>query len=493
VPARVVLDRDAFRWMKHSPPRGGDGSFLSQVALEVRSIDLHQQDHEVAYLYSNPEQQQEMLRAIGVPSMSTLLQQVPDELQLKRPLDLPRPLQELELEQHVKRLAGRNRADRVCFLGGGAYDHYVPAVVDEVTGRGEFYTAYTPYQPEASQGSLQAFFEFQSLICALTGMDVSNASLYEGGTAVSEAVFMTMRVTGRHGKVAISEAIHPEYRQIIETYLRDHGTEIVSLPIQDGKTDVSAAAGLVDDQCSCVVFQHPNVFGCLEDTSELSELAHKHGSMSVVSFDPISLGLLQRPADYGADIAVAEGQSLGIPLQYGGPYLGILACRQEFVRKMPGRLITQTTDRDGRVCYALGLQTREQHIRRDKATSNICTNQGLLALRATVYLSLLGPQGIREAAELSLRKAHYAAQQLCQIPGIELMFSTPFFKEFTLKVTGRSVSSVIEAAAQTGFDIGPELSRFPKIPSVAQDGILLAVTESRTRDEIDGLVAALTE
>jgi len=445
----------------------------------------------LAYLYSYQSQQEEMLQAIGVPSIETLLQQVPEELRLKRELNLPPALPELQLEQHVKRLAGNNRADRVCFLGGGAYDHFVPAVVDEVTGRGEFYTAYTPYQPEASQGSLQAFFEFQTLICELTGMDVSNASLYEGGTAASEAVFMSMRINGRHDKVAISGAVHPEYRHIIETYLRDHGTEVVVLPVRDGKTDLEASAGLVDDKTACVVYQHPNFFGCLEDVTELSELAHKNGSLSVVSFDPISLGLLKRPADYGADIAVAEGQSLGIPLQYGGPYLGILTCRQEFVRKMPGRLITQTTDRDGRTCYALGLQTREQHIRRDKATSNICTNQGLLALRATVYLSLLGPQGIREVAELSLRKAHYAAQQLTSIPGVELMFSSPFFKEFTLKVNGRSVSSVIEQAASAGFDIGPELSRFPLVPSATQEGILVAVTETRSKEEIDALAAAL--
>ncbi len=450
-----------------------------------------QKDTTLAYLYSTADQQQEMLKAIGVPSLETLLKQVPDELRLRRELNLPPAMPELQLEQHVRRLAQKNHADRVCFLGGGAYDHFVPAVVDEITGRGEFYTAYTPYQPEASQGSLQAFFEFQTLICELTGMDVSNASLYEGGTAVSEAVFMSMRVNGRHNKVAISGAVHPEYRQIIETYLRDHGTEIVTLPVRDGKTDLEAASKLVDDQTACVVYQHPNFFGCLEEPAQLSDLAHQHGAMSVVSFDPISLGLLQRPADYGADIAVAEGQSLGVPLQYGGPYLGILACGQEFVRKMPGRLITQTKDRDGRVCYALGLQTREQHIRRDKATSNICTNQGLLALRATVYLSSLGPQGVREAAELSTRKAHYAAQQLTSVPGLELAFKTPFFKEFVLKAKGRSASDLIKKAASAGFDIGPELTRFPQMPEGTDAGVLVAVTETRTKDEIDRLVAAL--
>ena len=445
----------------------------------------------MAYLYSTPSQQTEMLQAIGVPSIETLLKQVPDEFRLQGALDLPPALTELELEQHVRQLAGQNVADRICFLGGGAYDHFVPAVVDEVTSRGEFYTAYTPYQPEASQGSLQAFFEFQTLICQITGLDVSNASLYEGGTAVSEAAFMSMRVNGRHGKIAVSAALHPEYRQILETYLRDLKTEIVTIPVTDGRTDVARAADLIDEETACLVFQHPNFFGCLEDARTLCELTRRKGALAVVSFDPISTGVLKRPGDYGADIAVAEGQSLGIPLQYGGPYLGILACREEYVRKMPGRLITRTTDRDGQVCYALGLQTREQHIRRDKATSNICTNQGLLALRATVYLSLMGPQGLREAGELCCRKAHYAAAQLATVPGLQLMFAAPFFKEFVLKVSGRSVEEVVAKAAQAGFDLGPELKKFPLLTGGLQTGLLVAVTESRTRDQIDALVQAL--
>ncbi|WP_437185371.1 aminomethyl-transferring glycine dehydrogenase subunit GcvPA [Planctomicrobium sp. SH668] len=445
----------------------------------------------MAYLFSTSAQQAEMLQAIGVPSMETLLQQVPDELRLKRELDLPPALTELELEQHVRKLAGRNNASRVCFVGGGAYDHYIPAVVDEVTGRGEFYTAYTPYQPEASQGSLQAFFEFQTLICQLTGLDVSNASLYEGGTAVSEAAFMAMRSNGRHQKIAISAAVHPEYRQVVETYTRDLATEVITIPVVNGKTDLEAAARLIDEETACLVFQHPNFFGCLEDAEALCELTKRKGAMAVVSFDPLSVGVLKRPGDYGADIAVAEGQPLGIPLQYGGPYLGVLACREEYVRKMPGRLITQTVDRDGKICYALGLQTREQHIRRDKATSNICTNQGLLALRATVYMSLLGPQGLREAAELCAQKSHYAAEQLTKIDGIELMFDSPFFKEFVIKVTGIQAGELIEKAAKAGFDIGPELSRLSGLPAELGDGVLVAVTEARTKDEIDRLVAAL--
>jgi len=445
----------------------------------------------LAYLYSTSAQQEEMLQSIGVESIETLLEQVPDALRLKRELDLPPALTELALEQHVRSLAGKNVADRICFLGGGAYDHFVPAVVDEITSRGEFYTAYTPYQPEASQGSLQAFFEFQTLICQLTGLDVSNASLYEGGTAVSEAAFMAMRVHGRHGKIAIAETVHPEYRQVVETYTHDLATDVITLPMKDGRVDLARAAELMDDQTACLVFQHPNFFGCLEDAEALCQLAKRNGALAVVSFDPLSLGTLKRPGDYGADIAVAEGQSLGIPLQYGGPYLGILACREEYVRKMPGRLITQTTDRDGKTCYALGLQTREQHIRRDKATSNICTNQGLLALRATVYMSLLGPEGLREASELSCQKAHYAAEQLQTVPGIKLLFNAPFFKEFAISVSGRSVDDVIAKAAQAGFDIGPELRRFPALAGQLSDGILIAVTEARTKDQIDQLVNAL--
>lgn len=445
----------------------------------------------MAYLYNTPDQQQEMLQAIGVRSMEELLQQVPSPVRFAGELKLPPALTELELEQHVRQLASRNHSQRVCFAGGGAYDHYIPSVVDEITGRGEFYTAYTPYQPEASQGSLQAFFEFQSLICQLTGMDVSNASLYEGGTAVSEAAFMAMRVNGRHKKILVSEGVNPEYRQVLQTYTDGLETEIVTIPLKNGQTDLARAAELVDDQTACVVFQHPNFYGCLEHPDQLTTLAKRAGALSVVSFDPISLGVLKRPAEYGADIAVAEGQSLGVPLQYGGPYLGVLACREEYVRKMPGRLIVRTTDRDGKTCYVLGLQTREQHIRRDKATSNICTNQGLLALRATVYMSLMGPNGFREAAELCAQKAHYAARQLTSVPGIKLAFDAPFFKEFTLQVDAGNGDKLVEKAAKAGFDIGPALQRIPNSGAASGSQVLVAVTEARTKDQIDHLVKAL--
>jgi len=450
----------------------------------------------VTYIFTTPEQQREMLQTIGVGTVDELFQQVPDEFRLKRPLRLPPPLSELELEAQIGRLAERNvgSSSRVCMQGGGVYDHFIPAAVDEIASRGEFYTAYTPYQAEASQGALQAFFEYQTLICQLTGMDVSNASLYEGGTSVSEAAFMAMRVTRRHEKVIVLGSVHPEYRQVLETYLNRLNCEVAVVPVENGTADPDHVEAELDERTACLIVQHPNFFGCLEDVQRLTELAHEYGALSVISFDPISLGLLKRPGDYGADIAVAEGQPLGIPMQYGGPFLGILACRKEYVRKMPGRLIGQTVDRHGKRCFVLSLQAREQHIRRDKATSNICTNQGLMALRATVYLSLLGKAGLKEVAELCCRKAHYAEEQLAKIDGIELMFDRPFFKEFTLRCDG-SLEEVLRKARDAGFDLGPELKRFPALGGVVNKkltrGLLVAVTEKRTREEIDRLVSAL--
>jgi glycine dehydrogenase subunit 1 len=402
----------------------------------------------------------------------------------------------MELEQELRELAERNvgPTSRVCFLGGGAYDHFIPAVVDEITGRGEFYTAYTPYQAEASQGSLQAFFEYQSLICALTGMDASNASLYEGGSAVCEAVLMALHSTGRK-KVVLAESVHPEYRQVVETYLTTLGGHVTLAGSPNGRLSAGEVATLIDDQTAAVVLQHPNVFGQFEDVAAISAVAHAHGAVSIQSFDPISLGLLKRPADLGVDIAVAEGQPLGIPLQYGGPYLGILACRKSFLRKMPGRLIGLTTDRRGSQCFVLNLQAREQHIRRDKATSNICTNQGLMALRAAVYLAAIGPQGLREAAERCARLTHYAIGRLSQIRGYSPAFRGPIFKEFVL-LCPDSAEATQQKARAVGFDIGPSLQRLSGWTSLPKDiqqrGLLIAVTECRTTEEIDRLAAALS-
>lgn len=449
----------------------------------------------MTYILNTPDQQREMLAKIGVASVEKLLEQIPAGCQLRRSLNLPPALTELELEQETRELAAKNAgaSSRVCFLGGGAYEHFIPAVVDEITGRGEFYTAYTPYQAEASQGSLQAFFEYQSLVCDLTGMDASNASLYEGGSAVCEAVLMAMHGTGRK-KIVMAEGVHPEYRQVVETYLTTLGGTATLAGSQSGVIDTQKLSALIDDQTAAVVVQHPNVFGNLEDVAAVSAAAHQHGAVSIQSFDPISLGLIKRPADLGVDIAVAEGQSLGIPLQYGGPYLGILACKKEFLRKMPGRLIGMTTDRRGSQCFVLNLQAREQHIRREKATSNICTNQGLMALRAAVYLAALGPQGLKEAAERCCRLAHYAAEKLSSIPGYALAFSQPFFKEFVLRCPQSAVKTQ-EIARRAGFDLGPSLDRLSGwtsiSPELREKYLLVAVTECRTGDEINRLAAAL--
>lgn len=453
----------------------------------------------MTYLSNPPARQQAMLQQIGAPSVADLYAQIPAELQLQRPLELPPGLSELALEQEIRRHAAHSAgvAKRTCFLGGGAYDHFIPSVVDEVTGRGEFYTAYTPYQAEASQGTLQAFFEYQSLMCTLTGMDASNASLYEGGTSVAEAVLMAHRVTGRSGRVVVAGSVHPEYRDVLRTYLEPLGTELVIVPATAGVVDPGQVESLVTEETSCVVVQHPNFFGCLEDVAALADAAHKQGALCVQSFDPISLGVLRKPADYGVDIAVAEGQSLGIPLQFGGPYLGILTCREDFMRKMPGRLIGSTVDRLGRPCFSLTLQAREQHIRRDKATSNICTNQGLMALRAAVYLSTLGASGLTEVAELCLQKAHYASERFRAIPGVELPFAAPFFREFTVRIAA-DCGPRLARAREIGYDVGPRFDRFPALfggditPQATRETLfLVAVTEQRTRAEIDQLADAL--
>ena len=442
----------------------------------------------MAYILNTPDDERAMLSAIGLESLDDLFDMVPPEHRLGRPLAIPPALSELGLTSHVTELAAKNQgADlRPCFLGGGCYDHFVPAVVDALASRGEFYTAYTPYQAEASQGTLQATFEYQTLITQMTGLDISNASLYDGGSAVSEAVLMAMSVTNRSGRVVVAGTVHPEYHDITRTVLANLEPEVVSVPASGGRVDPKALAAAVTPDTAAVVLQYPNFFGGLEDIEALVDVAHSRGALAIVSVDPISLGLLRRPDSYGADIVVGEGQCLGNYLAYGGPYLGILACREEYVRKMPGRVVGQTTDRRGNRCWVLTLQTREQHIRREKATSNICTNQGLLALRASIYLAVMGPKGLREVAELSTRKAHYAAESLARIPGLSLAFDTPFFKEFTLRST-RPAKAVLAEVGRRGFHGGIDLGQFRPEWS---DLILVAVTEKRTKAEIDGLADA---
>ncbi len=443
------------------------------------------------YLANTPEDQRAMLDAIGAGSLDELFAAIPAELRLNRPLDIPRGLTELELTQHIAQLAGKNSssADKVCFLGGGCYDHFVPAIVDAVGSRSEFYTSYTPYQPEASQGNLQVFFEYQTLIARLTGMDVSNASLYDGGSAATEAVLMAIHATGRRGRVVTARSLHPEYRQILETYLGNLGVELVTIGTPEGVIDPCELAAAMNSGTACVLVQHPNFFGCLEDVEAIGKLAHDAGAMFAVSVDPISLGLLKRPGDYGADIVVAEGQSLGTPMSFGGPYLGIMACREKFVRRMPGRIAGETKDRRGKRCFVLTLQTREQHIRREKATSNICTNQGLFAIRATVYLAAMGPQGMREVANLCLQKSHYAAERLRDVAGLRPLFDDkPVFKEFVVLAPQGSVRELVALASEAGYLAGVPLETwYPEF----EDGLLVTVTEKRTRQEIDGLAAIM--
>jgi glycine dehydrogenase subunit 1 len=443
----------------------------------------------LSYVLNTPDDQRAMLEQIGVGALADLFTAIPPALRLQRPLSIPPALTELELTGHVRELSAKNQSadDTVCFLGGGSYDHFIPAVVDTIAGRNEYYTAYTPYQAEASQGSLQAFFEFQTLISQLTGLDVANASLYDGGSAVAEAVLMAMSVTGRTGPVLIAESVHPEYRATAATYLANFEALPLTLETPHGFLEPADLRARLSPQTPCVLVQHPNFFGCLEEVEAIAAVVHDAGALFVVSFDPISLGLLKRPGDYGADIAVAEGQCLGNPMAYGGPYLGLLACRQQYVRKMPGRLVGQTIDRRGNRCWVLTLQTREQHIRREKATSNICTNQGLFALRAAAYLAALGPAGLRETAELCTRKAHYAVEQLTRIPGFHLRFDRPFFKEFTLAVSANA-EALLSRMLAGGFHAGLPLGRWH---AGLSDCLTMAVTEKRTRAEIDGLVSSM--
>ncbi|HVC97916.1 MAG TPA: aminomethyl-transferring glycine dehydrogenase subunit GcvPA [Pirellulales bacterium] len=442
------------------------------------------------YILNTLEDQQAMLAAIGIDSLDELFDLVPAELRLGRPLDLPAALTEIELTSHLGELAHRNVAagQRACFLGGGSYDHFIPAAVDALASRGEFYTSYTPYQAEASQGNLQVFFEYQSLIATLTGMDVANASLYDGGSAAAEAVFMCVSATGRRGRVVTAASVHPEYRQILSTHLENLGIELVTVGTPKGTLAAGELSAVVNADTACVLVQQPNFFGCVEEMGAISRVTHDAGALLAVSVDPISLGLLKRPGDYGADVVVAEGQSLGSPMSFGGPYLGIMACREELVRRMPGRIAGQTVDRRGKRCWVLTLQTREQHIRREKATSNICTNQGLYALRATIYLALMGPRGMREVAELCLHKARYAAGALSAAGRLSSAFDRPTFKEFVIRDRHGQVEELLAGADRAGYFAGVPLARW--YPELA-DCFLVCVTEKRTKKEIDGLAASL--
>ncbi len=432
----------------------------------------------------------DMLERIGVDSLEDLFIEVPESVRLKRPLDLSEPVSETELLRELKVLAANNATpeSHQSFLGGGAYHHFIPAVIDLLISRSEFYTAYTPYQPEISQGTLQAIFEFQSLICQLTGMDAANASMYDGASACAEAVLMAVRLT-RRKRVLLSQALNPRYRAVVATYCRYLSLELVDVAVaDDGRTDLDDLHVKLDDATAAVVVGYPNYFGVIEDVAALAKISHEAGARMVTAVaEPVALGLLKSPGDLGADIVVGDGQSFGLPLAFGGPYVGFFAVRQKDVRAMPGRLVGETTDLEGQRGFVLTLATREQHIRREKATSNICSNQGLCALMATIFLSLLGKQGLREMAEQNLAKAAYARQQLSGLKDFSLVFSGPAFNEFVVR-SKMPVAAVLSRLEEAGILAGLPLGE--DYPELA-DCFLVCVTEQNRREEIDALITAL--
>jgi glycine dehydrogenase subunit 1 len=429
-----------------------------------------------------------MLAAIGVGSVDDLFADIPAAVRATR-FELPAPLAEQEVRAELARLAGQNRIPRVSFLGAGVYRHLVPSVVSEVIGRAEFSTSYTPYQPEVSQGTLQSIYEFQSLICELTGMEVATASHYDGATATAEAALMACRLTRRH-RVAISTAVNPQVRRVLATYCAGPGIEIVEVAADladggTGLTSAAAAAGALDE-CACLIVQQPNMFGGIEPMAELAEAAHAAGALMVALVEPTSLALLAAPGSYGADIVAAEGQPLGIPASYGGPYVGLMAARMESVRQMPGRLVGATRDGQGRKGYVLTLQAREQHIRREKAASNICTNQALCALAAATFLSAVGPEGLRELADLSAVQARHVASAIESAGLGERRFSAPYFAEVAIRIPDASRRHA--ALAEQGIVAGyPLESDYPQLG----DTLLLAATELTTDADIEALVEGL--
>lgn len=432
-----------------------------------------------------------MLDSIGLKSAAELFSSIPEDLLLQRPLNTPPALAEIDLLARFEQMAARNNgAQRTSFLGGGAYSHYIPTIVDHILSRSEFFTAYTPYQPEISQGTLQTIFEFQTLVCQLTGMEVANASMYDGSTGLAEAVLMAERIT-RRSKVVASSTVHPQYLEVVKTYVQHAGIDL-TLTGFDERTGQAgeALAASIDDHTAAVVVQSPNFFGCLEDLSGVAQAAHSKGALLIVAItEAMSLGLLKSPGACGADIVVAEGQSFGVPLSFGGPYLGLFATREKYARQIPGRLVGEAFDKQGRRGFVLTLATREQHIRREKATSNICTNEGLIALAATVYLETMGRRGVQEVAQHCAQKTAYAVKRIASIPGFSIPFSAPRFNEFVVHGPISAQKLLTRISSQRGIDGGIALSRF--FPDLAND-LLICVTELNTREQIDALVDALT-
>lgn len=441
------------------------------------------------YIPHTDAERRRMLDAIGVNRLEDLFDAVPPKYRFPR-LDLPKALTEMEVSWEAQSLADAN-ADLnhyACFLGAGAYNHYIPSIVDHIIRRGEFFTAYTPYQPEVSQGTLQAIFEFQSMIGNLTGMEICTASHYDGATAFAEAALMAVNTTRRH-KVIVSPAVNPQYRQVLKTY-----TQFSPSMLVQGDTDETAEIddlmALVDEQTACVCISNPNFFGQFEDVGGLADRVHAKGAMLVVAVNPMSLGLFKPPSEYGADIVVGEGQPLGVPLSFGGPYLGFFCTTREYMRRIPGRIVGETADLNGARGYALTLKTREQDIRREKATSNICTNQGLMALASCVYMSVMGRNGLRQAADLCYQKAHYAAEQVGRLKRYEVWNDRPFFNEFVIKCPAgvETINDFLfnERDIIGGYDLGKDYSALER-------HMLICCTETNTREAIDEFVEALND
>jgi len=445
----------------------------------------------MSYIPISDKDKKEMLERIGISSVEELFCCIPENIRLKKLLDLPGPLSEPDLREYFEQRGQKNSYNRyLSFLGGGAYNHFIPAVVDYLSSRGEFVSPYTPYQPEVSQGTLQVIFEFQTLICQLTGLDIANASLYDGATGAAEAVLMANRVKSKR-RLLVASNLNPQYRQVIYTYTKNLGLEVVEIPYdQAGRIDLKGLEATLNSETSVLLCQSPNYFGVIEDLKTLADLTHEHQALlAVVISEPVSLAWLEAPGKLGADIVTGEAQSFGLPLSYGGPYLGFMACKKEFVRQLPGRIAGQTVDAEGKRGFVLTLSTREQHIRREKATSNICTNQAHCALRATIYLETLGKQGLRKLAWLNLQKAAYALERLTSIPGVKRKFSGPVFNEFVLEFPDdwEKISQKLEEKGILGgLALG---SDYPGLKKCA----LITVTEIHTREKIDTYVQALGE
>lgn len=441
----------------------------------------------MAYIPNTDRDRKEMLSKIGVSSFEELLAAIPERLRLKTPLDIPQ-MSEMELLSELEQISKLNRSQVVCFAGGGVYDHFIPAAALAAVMRPEFMTAYTPYQPEVAQGTLQVIYEFQSHICRLTGMEVANASLYDGGSAVAEAIILADSVTKRK-KIVISETLNPAYRQVVTGYMSARGVTIETVPHKNGLTDLNRLQDLVDEKTACVVVGQPNFFGGLEDIEAVEQIIHQVGGKLIMSIDPIAQALLKTPGEYNADIVVGEGQPLGIPMAFGGPLIGFLAAKKELIRNFPGRIAARTKDVDGRTGYVLTLQTREQHIRRDKATSNICTNQAFCATMNAAYMSLLGKSGLKHVALLSAEKAQRIARELESLDGFELYFNGPFVREFAVKTpqnAGAVVRAMLERGILAGIDAGAWFDGL-------EHCLIAAATEKRTDEDIDRLLSGLKE